>query len=636
MGHPPDLLPPRLSLPQHERDPAERAQQLAQARDMYQYSYDKANIRGLAMCRVLPDQERPDPQWLAGLAAISQRLVANAATEAGPPGGQQLAELGQSIQAGGLEAAVKLVGQTVVAGSREQRITRLADYADLFHTWSPPPESAEVHLDSTFARMRVAGPNPAWLRRIDPAVGLPADFAVTAAHYAAACPQGDSLEAALAEGRLFLSEYRELLDVQPGCVPVPEWTAAEYAQDPTGWDAAYRAREAAYGSGLHPKALVAPLALYTVLPGQGRLTPVAIQLFPDGHAEQRYPVFTPRDGLAWAAAKGCVLAADGTVHEVITHLGRTHLWQEAFYLALRNNLAPHHPLHRLLVPHFAGTLSINASANQTLVAPAGYVDQLLLPTIGGAIQLCGKAVRGTDFGAAMFPRELTARGLDCPEVLTDYPYRDDGKLVWSAISGWVADYVRAFYADDAAVSTDFELQGMVRQVGQYQERDAAGRLCGGGLRGVGEDGPRICTRGYLIQLLTQIIWNGSAQHAAVNFTQADAMAYAPLFPLAARAPAPAGSVLTEEQYMALLPTHESAHVQLFILKLLGEHHHTRLGYYPRGPAGASHFGPGPIAELEHAFQRSLADVEATIRERNRDRMAYRYLLPSQIPQSINI
>jgi hypothetical protein len=52
--------------------------------------------------------------------------------------------------------------------------------------------------------------------------------------------------------------------------------------------------------------------------------------------------------------------------------------------------------------------------------------------------------------------------------------------------------------------------------------------------------------------------------------------------------------------------------------------------------GASHFGPGAVATLEETFRQNLAGIESTIQDRNRTRPVYPYLLPSQIPQSINI
>lgn len=44
---------------------------------------------------------------------------------------------------------------------------------------------------------------------------------------------------------------------------------------------------------------------------------------------------------------------------MFVHLAQTHLVSEAFCLATQRTLAPSHPLHVLLAPHFEGTLFIN-------------------------------------------------------------------------------------------------------------------------------------------------------------------------------------------------------------------------------------------------------------------------------------
>lgn len=631
------LFPHAPCLPQHDGDPEGRSRQLEAERATYRYAYDKANIRGLAMNESLPPKDRPAPPWLAGLAQVYGRIAVNGAQLNGPPTPSVLAEIGAAIREGGLAAAVRHIQLDLALGGQRGPVSRLADYDDLFRQWPLSSEAREHELDSTFARLRVAGVNPAWIRRVEPSTGIPEDFAVTAAHYQAAVPSPDSLEAARKEGRLFLCEYRRLRDLAPGSVPVPPRLTVERAQDPTAWDAAYAAREQAYVNAGARKALCAPLALFAVPKGQRALVPVAIQLFPSGHAGQRHPVFTPRDGTDWTIAKACVQAADATVHETMSHLGATHLVQEAFCLAMHNCLSPRHPLHHLLAPHFEGTLSINASAEQDLVSAGGPVDQLLLPTAGGCIKLAAQAVQELDFNRDLFPEQLAARGVGDAEVLPDYPYRDDGRLVWGAIERWVSGYVRHYYPSDAEVGADAELQQFVRQLGQYKAPDAAGRLGGGGLRGVGEDGPAVRTRSYLIRMLTQIIWNGSAQHAAVNFPQSELMSHVKLYPIAMLGPVPSESSApaTEADYLRMMPHHESARMQLFILKLLGELHYTRLGHYSGGPLGGSSFAPA-IAALEQAFQRDLSDVERTIEERNRTRTPYVHLLPSRIPQSINI
>lgn len=632
--------PPRLCLPQDDDDGPGRARALEAARDAFRYTYQKPNIRGLAMCQELPREASPSPGWIAKIVDTALALVRNAQKEADEEGSAGLraspAAITNTVRKGGFQAVLTEVAEIALHGTTRGPVSRLDDFARLFQEWRPPAVAFELFLDSTFARMRVAGPNPAWIRQVDPATGLPDDFGVTSDHYRAAVGAGDSLEAARAEGRLFVAEYRQLQDLHRGSLPVPKAIELDYAKDPAAWDAAHAEREAAYARGAHPKLLVAPLALFTVPKGGRELAPVAIQMFPNGHRGNSYPVFTPRDGMDWLAAKAGVHAAEGTVHETIAHLGRTHLVQEAFELAMRNCLSSRHPVHRLLTPHFEGTAYINESAESSLVNPGGYVDQLLLPTIGDCIQLSGQAVTGFDFNDAMLPRDLELRGVADPELLPSHPYRDDGLLVWGALERWVRGFIEHHYRSDADVVADVELQAFVQQLGQRDARDAAGRTVGGGIKNVGEGGSRVASRDYLVRMVTQIIWNGSAQHAAVNFPQGSSMIYPAHYPLALMGETWGNTPKTEADYMALLPRHESAQVQVFILELLGSVYHTQLGHYPRSKLPGGWFGSSAVQALERTFRGDLERVEAEIDQRNTSRPVYRFLRPSEIPQSINI
>jgi arachidonate 15-lipoxygenase len=641
----PDHRDLALSLPQDDRDALGRDRTLEAARDEYRYTYDKPNIRGLAMCQELPREANPSLGWTQQVIEASLALVRNSKKEAEEEGGDDAMPgpiaITNLVSKGGLKAVLSDVAEIVIKGTGRGPVSRLDDFARLFQEWRAPAEAFELFFDSTFARMRVAGPNPAWIRRVDPSAGLPDDFGVTREHYQAAVGQaavgsGDSLEAARAEGRLFLAEYRQLQELHRGCVPVPKAIELDYAKNPAAWDAAHAERELAYARGAHPKLLVAPLALFAVPKGGRELVPVAIQLYPNGHRGRTHPVYTPRDGMDWLAAKAAVHAADGTVHETFAHLGRTHLVQEAFGLAIRNCLSSRHPLHRLLTPHFEGTAFINDLADSSLVNPGGHVDQLLLPTIGDCIQLTGQAVTGLDFNDAMLARDLELRGVSDREVLPSYPYRDDGLLVWGAIERWVRGFIEHYYGGDADVVADLELQAFVRQVGQRDARDAAGRTVGGGIKNVGEGGPRVETRAYLVRMVTQIIWNGSAQHAAVNFPQGHAMIYPAHYPLALMGESFGDAPKNEADYLALLPWHESAQVQVFILQLLSSVYHTRLGHYARSALPGGWFGSPVVHDLERALHEDLERVETEIDRRNASRVAYRFLRPSEIPQSINI
>ena len=57
----------------------------------------------------------------------------------------------------------------------------------------------------------------------------------------------------------------------------------------------------------------------------------------------------------------------------------------------------------------------------------------------------------------MLPKTFKARGVDDPELLPNYPYRDDALLYWDAIHRWVSSYLSLYYHSDADVQADPEL-----------------------------------------------------------------------------------------------------------------------------------------------------------------------------------
>ena len=628
-------------LPQDDEDSSGRGKALAKAQDSYAYTYAKPNMRGFTMCEKLPPAELPAAAWLAEAAKVAGALVSNSkqADEALGVTSEEVAQgLGAKVKAGGPAALLEGLATLVINGKLEGPARSLADFSTLFQVWPAPVQARDYFLDTRFATERLAGPNPEWIERVPADTGLPEDLNFSEAHYqaamrCAAMGEGDSLEAAQAEGRLFVCAYRQLMNVNPGCHPVPAKVSLDYEEDPAAWDAAYAARERAYAEGSLAKMALAPTALFALAPGGKELLPVAIQLAPNGWRGDRHPVFTPRDGVDWLAAKTCVSAADGTAHEMISHLGRGHMVQEAFCLAMHNCLAARHPLHRLLSPHFEGTFLINTAADLALVNSDGFVDALMLPTIGGAISLTREAVTSYDFNAATFPDDLAARGVaDAPFC---YPYRDDGMLLWGALSTWVERYVHHYYCDEAAVAADLELQAFVVQVGQYDARDARGRRVGGGIGGVGEGGARVQTRAYLTRMLTQIIWNGSGHHAAVNFAQSEHMSHAAAAPIMVLGERPR-SGQGDSAYLEMLPHLEGASEQLVLTKALGSIFHTKLGHYPKRAKLFDWFRDETIQGYEAELRAALEQIEGTITQRNAGRPEYIHLLPSRVPQSINI
>jgi arachidonate 15-lipoxygenase len=327
-----------------------------------------------------------------------------------------------------------------------------------------------------------------------------------------------------------------------------------------------------------------------------------------------------------------VQSADGNFHELVSHLGLTHLLIEPFVVATHRHLAQEHPLYLLLLPHFQGTLFINNAALESLISPGGPVDQLLAGTIQSDWNMTTNALATLDFNARMLPANLAGRGVDDPAVLPNYPYRDDALLVWKSIHDWAHDYLSLYYNTDADVVGDSELQAWVGDlvsseggcVGGFGESNAAGSK-------------GIFTLAYLENVVTMLIFTASAQHASVNFPQLSIMSYTPVMPLATYAPAPTrvSAELSANASLAALPPLEVALIQLVVGQLLGGIYFTRLGEYnlhQRTPWFTDARVNGPL----EAFQNNLAGVERTIGVRNQTRACYEPLLPSRIPQSINI
>lgn len=574
-------------LPAFDPDPETRTAERNVRREEYQYNH--AYVSPLALIQDVPGRDRFPIEFTTLVLGKVMTNVANQA-DADSTLRRQLRAAGNPFAeiALGASTALKtvtgLVGQVVGQAVDERRLMSLDDYNNLFHVIGLPPISRDFHLDSTFAEMRLAGANPVLIHRIE----KPDDrFPVTDAHFQVALP-GDSLAAAGAEGRLFLVDFAELDGVETGISP----------------------------GGLQ-KYLYAPLALFAVNKLTRGLTPVAIQCKQKPAADN--PVFTPDDGYNWRIAKTIVEIADGNYHEAITHLGRTHLTVEPFVLAAHRQFGRNHPLNVLLQPHFDGTLAINHLARLKLISEDGVVDRLLGGKISATLGLTAKAVQNHPFRDLMPHATFRRRGVDDTSVLGSYAYRDDTLLHWSAIYDWVAGYVRCFYRSDAEVAADREVAGWLTEVSSQT---------GGRLTGV--DPTR--TMGELVDVVALVIYTASTQHAAVNFPQFDIMSYAPAMPLAGYAPAPTQKKgASEADYMAHLPPFDQAALQMNTGHMLGDVHYTRLGHY-----APNHFGEPRLDELAGRFAARLDEVEATIVERNRHRRPYTFLLPSGVPQSINI
>jgi arachidonate 15-lipoxygenase len=574
-------------LPAFDPDPETRAAACKTMRR--EYVFNHTYVSPLALVADVPSQDRFPIDFTTAVLGKVMTYVANEA-DADVALRRQIRKTDTPLTGAALAATAAVhavagvVAKVIGIQANERRLQTIDDYNSLFHLIGLPPISKDFDLDSTFAELRLAGPNPMLIHRID---RLDDRFPVTDEHFQISLP-GDTLAAAGSEGRLYLVDYRELDGIETGVT-----------------------------SGGLKKYLYAPLALFAVDQTTKALTPIAIQCKQQPGVEN--PIFTPDDGYNWRIAKTIVEIADGNYHEAITHLGRTHLTIEPFGVSAHRQLAPDHPLNILLQPHFSGTMAINHLARQKLISPGGVVDQLLGGTISATLGLTARGVENHAFKERIPTETFRRRGVDDTTVLPHYPYRDDVLLHWEAIRDWVATYLRCYYRSDAEVAADVEVAAWLTEVSSKN---------GGRISGI----EPTRTLAELVDVTALVIFTASSQHAAVNFPQYDIMSYAPAMPLAGYAPAPTTKKgATEEDYIAQLPPRDMAILQMNTGYMLGATHYTRLGGYEKG-----YLREPRLEELAGRFSARLDEIEKTIAERNQHRRPYPFLLPSGVPQSINI
>lgn len=568
---------------------------------LFHYKWDHNTVVSpLSMARCpYPTSNLPTAKWLLKVAERVVEVILNT-IEVDILGDKetknQLIRNAQLLKGQVEREAVNLTTLTRVVGDIVQygRVTagggdrpkNMEEYAQLFKVIGLPGVSTDYNQDSVFTAMRTAGPNPLLIERYS--MALP-NFPVTEKQYQFVMP-GDTFEAAMKEGRLYICDYK-LLDI--------------LQTDPTAQPVKY-----AY----------APIALFAAHKNTGTLLPVAIQTQQKPGKDN--PVYLADGSYDWLIAKTIVEMADGNFHETVSHLGRTHLYIEPFVVGTGRNFSENHPIAKLLWPHFEGTLNINFLATKTLLSKGGAVDVLLDGTIESLLKLTVQGVEEYPFNDKFLPETFAERGVN---ELKDYAYRDDAMLYWNAIKKWVTGYLDAAYTQP--IGQDKELRAWYEDLVDPN---------GGRVKGFGENGGPIATKNYLINALTMIVYTSSVQHAAVNFPQYDLMSYCPNMPLAAYSqfPKTAGGNPVPAQaqdYLNILPPMGTALTQVNVGFTLGSIHYTELGDYESGQFSQP-VTNGPLA----AFKNDLQSIGETIRTRNTNRRPYTPLLPEGIPQSINI
>lgn len=493
---------------------------------------------------------------------------------------------------------------------------RLEDFEYLFKPWTsfPRPRVADTwHTDREFGQARIAGINPAFLRKCRPEdLSGEGKFPVTDA-LVGDLLGGTTLATKLENNQLYLLDFSILSDI---LTPELEDQLGKYA--------------------------VAPLCLLQV-DSHGQLMPLAIRLKQDESSTDLNvnPIFTPlSEPQAWLTAKVAVSSAEIAYQGIVSHLLNTHLVVETFGVCTYRQFSPEHLIFQLLQPHFFNTFAINEMARGIFLGHDGFFDETGALGYTGSNELLRRAYTGKGnnyagdpylFYRTALPYDLAARDVN---DLPHYYYRDDAVMVWNAIQTYVSEIVGLAYAGAEEMAGDRQLQSWIQEL----IRPDFGRIQGLLPPEKAEQLSGLLTdRDDLVAILTTIIFTATAQHSAVNFGQYEYAAWVPNMPFAMYQPF--DDLLQQKpepvELVQRLPNRLQTIKQMILVKALS------LPVPHSSPSLLTMANPFKNAEARRIFQTfqtvNLQEIESKICQRNAESdLPYIRLLPSNIAQSIAI
>ncbi|XP_019626171.1 PREDICTED: uncharacterized protein LOC109471323 [Branchiostoma belcheri] len=480
-------------------------------------------------------------------------------------------------------------------GSQAQIMVRLAEVKGIWDPWKvnfsgylPANERLieEWQNDAEFCRQYLQGINPMLVTVCKDQSRIPAEMLGLKG-------QGKTTLQLMEENRLFIVDYAPMLGVPatPG------------------------------------KFFYAPILLMfnEQLPGgKNRLNLLGIQL---NRNKGRNEVYSPETAKThpnkYMFAKMHVMSADNNVHQFLYHLGYTHLAMEPIAVSLHTYLPPDHPVHRLLLPHFKDTIGINYLARHSLVSRIFPITDPMFATstMGGLVMFINEW-RKYNFMDMAFPDELKRRGFDeaGSDGLTDYLYRDDGFKLWNIYKTYVTGMVNEAYTSDTTVAADKALQKFCQMI------EGPGQLHG--------FPHEIPTKQLLIDCLTNIIFNVSAQHSAINFPQYDYYSFVPNRPAQLSIPMPDGpNDMLQSAVLEALPPPQFTTLQVLLSYMLSMPSQTAI----TGVEAMKDVYPGVHEEFNKNLVYLSEDIKARNDQLKKDgKVPYTYLDPENVAMSIDI
>uniref|UniRef100_F6UJG6 Lipoxygenase domain-containing protein n=1 Tax=Ciona intestinalis TaxID=7719 RepID=F6UJG6_CIOIN len=445
--------------------------------------------------------------------------------------------------------------------------------------------------DKEFGRQVLTGISPLAFERC---TKIPNGCDVTNEHVCGLLAEGKTLESEIKAGKIYIADYSHTYDVERNDIP-----------------------------GSNKKFVCADCrAIFYVNP-QGDFLPIAIQLCPNDEETVHTPLGNEHD---WLLAKMYFRASVRSTHEWIYHYLQTHAASETFCIAMFRNLPRNHPMYKLLRQHVRTAPAINTDARVLLVPNGSLANKSNHLSKLNAPSSVRKSYKTFNLNQLDIPACLKRKGLDDPNLLPNFHYRDDALDVWKAMEQYVANVVNHHYTCDKDIKEDYELQSFMFDVAHegfgWQDND---------LRGFPD---KLNTRYELIHMATIIIFASSAQHAAVNFGQMETYRFIPNAPGSMILPPHKRGEADEQRVMDSLPGVVVSSILISFSFALSEYAKDELFL---GDVPDRLFTDPKVIEMQVNFKQELSKLQTKFEERNKKlKYAYTYLLPDKIPISIAI
>ncbi|KAL0371120.1 UNVERIFIED_CONTAM: Linoleate 13S-lipoxygenase 3-1, chloroplastic [Sesamum angustifolium] len=367
--------------------------------------------------------------------------------------------------------------------------------------------------DDEFGRRVLAGVNPVSIEKLkvfppvsklDPSIYGPQESALKEEHIVSLL-EGMSVQQAMDEDKLFILDYHDIY------LPYVERI-----------------------NSIEGRKTYATRTIFFLTP-YGSLKPIAIELslpLAEQRASSKLVLTPPTDGTAywlWQLGKEHVCSNDAAIQTLINHWLRIHASMEPFFIAAHRNLSVMHPIFKLLHPHMRYIMKTNSFSRDILINAGGMIETFHAPAKYCMEFSCSAYRDWWRFDLEGLPADLIRRGMAVPDStypyglrlnIDDYPYAQDGLLIWSAIENLVTKYVNHYYPEAILVQDDTELQAWYNESVNKGHADLSNAAWW----------PKLSTPKDLINILTTIIWTVTGQHAVMNFGQHPYGAYIPARP----------------------------------------------------------------------------------------------------------